>query len=186
MPSARSIEWRATVESLYRKHHRLLINKAWRSLRDRNRVVDLVQQVFTNLLASERNLSANGDAEKYLFAAFHNLLVDQVRRGSRWHYSPIDDVSPGRVSARPTQEEALVSERLKGRELPLPPAEKRIFEMAYFEKMKDREIADELKINIYTLQQSLVRSRRILLDILVEEKGMRREEARRLFSRKKR
>ncbi len=174
------------MESLYHKHHRLLINKAWRSLRDKNRVVDLVQQVFTNLLATERALSGNnGDAEKYLFTAFHNLLVDQIRRGSRWKYSPIDEVNPGRVASDAHQEEELVSERMRDRELPLPPAQRRIFEMAYFEGMKDREIADELKINIHTLQQSLVRARRILETIMVEERGLSREEVKRLFSRKK-
>ncbi len=173
------------MESLYRKHHRLLINKAWRSLRDKNCVADLVQQVFTNLLAAKRDLSGNGAAEKYLFTAFHNLLVDQIRKGSRWQYSPIDELNPGRVASEAHQEEELVSERMRGKELPLPPAQKRIFEMAYFEGMKDREIADELKINIHTLQQSLVRARRILEAILVEERGMTREEARRLFSRKK-
>jgi DNA-directed RNA polymerase specialized sigma24 family protein len=74
---------------------------------------------------------------------------------------------------------------MRDRELPLPPAQRRIFEMAYFKGMKDREIADELKINIHTLQQSLVRSRRLLEVILVEERGLGREEVKRLFSRKK-
>ncbi len=173
------------MEALYRKHHRLLISKAWQSLRDKNRVVDLVQQVFTNLLAADRNLAGNGEAEKYLFTAFRNLLVDQIRRGSRWKYSSIEDVNPSRVASDAHQEEELISERMSGRELPLPPKQKRVFEMAYFEGKKDREIADELKINIHTLQQSLVRSRRMLEAILVEERGMSREEARRLFSRKK-
>jgi len=181
----RSTQWKDQVARLYDGHFRVLLRRAHRSLREKNKAADLVQHLFVRMLEAERQFDSEDEAEKFLYASFHNLLVDYVRAEIRWKYKDLgsDDEIPATTAAH--QEDDLVRERLKQRPLPLPGKQRHVFEMAYFKGLSDREIADQLGMNIYTLQRSLVKSRKLLERMMVMRHGYSREELKVLFTRQR-
>jgi RNA polymerase sigma-70 factor (ECF subfamily) len=181
----RSTQWKDLVTRLYDGHFRVLLRRAHRSLRDKNRAADLVQQLFVRMLEKERSFASEDEAEKFLYASFHNLLVDHIRTEVRWKYQDLDGDTAEPLSTRAHQEDDLVRKRLGERELPLPGRQKRVFEMAYIEGRSDAEIAEQLGMNIHTLQRSLVNSRRILERIMVSKHDYTKSELKTLFTRRR-
>lgn len=181
----RSTQWKAVVARLYEGHFRILLRRAHRSLREKNRAADLVQHLFVRMLEEERSFGNEDEAEKFLYASFHNLLVDYVRAEIRWKYQDLETTAQKSTATSAHQENDLIRERLSGKALPLPDGQRRVFEMAYFKGLSDREIAERLGMNIYTLQRSLVRSRKILERIMVARYGYSKSELKTLFSRRR-
>lgn len=137
------------------------------------------------MLEEERRFESEEEAEKFLYASFHNLLIDRVRMEVRWRVRDLEAAGGRRMTTAAHQEDDLIRERLSGRELPLPERERNVFEMAYFQGKSDREIADELQLNIHTVQRRLVRSRKALERIMVLRHGYSMERVKTLFSRSK-
>ncbi len=181
----RSTQWKAVVARLYDGHFRILLRRAHRSLREKNRAADLVQHLFVRMLEEERRFGSEDEAEKFLYASFHNLLVDYVRAEIRWKYKDLDSETEVPLATEARQEDDLIRERLSRKRLPLPEGQQRVFEMAYFEGCSDSEIAERLKMNIYTLQRSLVRSRKLLERILVARYGYSAAQMKTLFRRRR-
>jgi RNA polymerase sigma factor (sigma-70 family) len=118
--------WTETVEWLYEKHFNGLHRRAYRTLFDKNKAADVIQEVFTRLLEQDRRFADKTEAEKFLFTSFRNLLIDHIRRDMRWKYEEIPETGSDCLVAAPHQEEDLVMERTRGKELPLPESERGI------------------------------------------------------------
>jgi RNA polymerase sigma-70 factor (ECF subfamily) len=173
------------VARLYEGHFRILIQRAHRSLREKNRAADLVQHLFARMLEVDRQFASEDEAEKFLYASFHNLLVDYVRAEIRWKYKDVESEEQMPVNTAAHQEDDLIRERLSAKPLPLPEGQRRVFELAYFKGFSDAEIAETLGMNIYTLQRSLVKSRKLLERMLVARHGYSKTELKSLFTRRR-
>lgn len=178
-------QWNATVEQLYGLHFDSLYRIGWRCLSDRTMVRDVIQEIFARLLTSSRQFPTMEDAERYLFRSFKNLLIDKSRSRKRWQYVDLDQVGGELPTAGPAQEENLVSRRLKGKCLPLPQPDRSIFELAYFEKKSDEEIASQLDLKLSTIRYRLRIARRTITSILTEQHQFGQREVENLFSRAK-
>jgi len=178
-------QWKQTVESLYFEHSTALHRKATAALWDRNKAPDLVQEVFEKMLRAERTFPSKVDAEKYMYTAFRHLLIDYIRKDTRWRFDELDEANPAGLSRKAHQEEDLVKERLDAEAIPLPNPEKSVFIMAYFDKMTDQEIAEKLNQDLNTIRYCLVKSRKGLEKILVQKYGYSKETVKAFFSRKK-
>ena len=181
----RSTQWKAEVARLYDGHFRVLLRRAHRSLRDKSRAADLVQHLFTRMLEEERHFGSGDEAEKFLYASFHNLLVDYIRAGIRWKYRELEAAPETRTATGAHQEDDLVRERLREKELPLPEGQRRVFELAYFRGLSDAEISERLGMNIHTLQRSLVRSRKLLERMMTTKYGYSKSQLKALFTRRR-
>jgi RNA polymerase sigma-70 factor (ECF subfamily) len=173
------------VERLYGVHFNTLYGMAMKSLRDRSQARDVIQESFVKLLGTEQRFATDEDAARYLFRTLRNLLIDEMRRSRRWKYQDLDSLQAERLSAGPRQEEDLVAGRLKNRTIPLPHPERGIFQLAYFEKLTDEEIAARLGIKLSTVRYILKKSRTALRDILARNGGVTERELDALFSRAK-
>lgn len=182
---ARYPVWKQRVEQLYEEHFDTLYRMALRSLNDRSQARDVIQEAFVKLLSSDRSFKTDDDAARYLFRTLRNLLIDRMRRDMRWKYRDLEDLRPELMSARPRQEEDLVAKRLRGRRLPLSQPDRGIFEMAYFEKMTDEEIAGTLGLKITTVRYCLKKARRAIRALLDATGRLTEKELNVLFSRAK-
>jgi len=182
---ARYPVWKQRVESLYEEQFNILYRIALRSLSDRSLARDVVQEAFVKLLKSDRNFETEEDAARFLFRTTRNLLIDNMRRTMRWKYQDLDSVRPDRLSNSPGQEDQLVTSRLAGRKVPLPQPDRGIFELAYFEMLTDREIADQLGLKITTVRYCLKRARKAIREMLADNGTISKKELETFFSRAK-
>lgn len=177
--------WKQNVEQLYSDHFNTLYGMAIRSLNDRNQARDVIQEAFVKLLGSHRTFETDEDATRFLFCTLRNLLIDRMRMDARWKYKDLDGVQPARLSTGAHQEDDLVTSRLEGRPLPLPHPQRSIFELAYFEKLKDEEIADRLEMKVTTVRYCLKKARSAIREILIENGTVNHRELEAFFSRAK-
>ena len=182
---ARYPVWKQRVESLYEAHFNTLYRMALRSLSDRSLARDAIQEAFVRLLGSNRRFETDDDAARFLFRTFRNLLIDRMRQTMRWKYQDLDGLRPERLSTEPGQEEELVASRLEGRKVPLPEPDRGIFELAYFEKLTDEEIAGRLELKISTVRYCLKKARKAIREMLVKNSAISERELEALFSRAK-
>lgn len=178
-------QWRGTVEHLYGKHFDSLHRIAWRCLSDRTMVRDVIQEMFTKLLATSRHFPTLKDAERYLFRSFKNLLIDKARSRKRWQYVDLGQAGSELPTAGAAQDEQLVSKRLEGKHLPLPLPDRSIFELAYFEKKSDEEIASQLNLKLSTIRYRLRLARQAISRILIDQHRFGQQEIAHFFSRVK-
>jgi len=178
-------QWRETVEHLYGKHFDTMHRIAWRCLSDRNMVRDVIQDIFAKLLATSRSFATLEDAERFLFRSFKNLLIDKARSRSRWQYVELDQAGGDLPATGADQDEQLVSRRLEGKSLPLSQPERGIFQMAYFEKKSDEEIARRLNLKLSTIRYRLRLARLEITRILAEKHRWAPREIAQLLSRAK-
>jgi len=178
-------QWNDTVERLYRKHFDALHRIAWRCLSDRNMVRDVIQEIFTKMLGHRRRFDTMEDLERYLFRSFKNLLIDKARSRARWQYTDLEQARSQLLTSDGNQEEQLVALRLQGKELPLSQPDRGIFEMAYFEKKSDEEIASHLNLKLSTIRYRLRMARQTITRILTDERKLGQREIAGLFSRAK-
>jgi len=177
--------WKDTVETLYRKHFDVLHRIAWRCLSDRTMVRDVIQEIFIRLLKTDCHFETVEDTERYLFRSFKNLLIDKARSRARWQYVELDQADEKLSTAGTMQEEQLVSKRIKGKQLPLPQPDRGIFEMAYFQKLSDVEIAGRLNMKLSTIRYRLRLARQKITSILSERYHYGQREIAQLLSRSK-
>jgi RNA polymerase sigma-70 factor (ECF subfamily) len=177
------VQWSKTVEKLYDKHFDALHRIAWRCLSDRNMVRDVIQDIFARLLATSRRFATLEDAERYLFRSFKNLLIDTARSRTRWQYVELDQAGSEHAFTAAAQEEQLVSKRLREKSLPLSQPDRGIFELAYFEKKSDEEIARQLNLKLSTIRYRLRKARLAITRILTEKHQFGQREIAQLFSR---
>ncbi len=177
--------WQETIQWLYNEHFDALYRKAFYALFEKNKAADIVQEVFARLLERERPEMDRTEAAGYLYTSFRNLLIDHIRRDTKWKHRDIEKVSQATVSSAAHQEEDLISARSREKTLPLPEAEANIFRLAHFDKLSDQQIADMLQLKINVVRYSLVKSRKALEKILIKKHGYTNKEIKTLLSRKK-
>jgi RNA polymerase sigma-70 factor (ECF subfamily) len=182
---ARYPVWKQRVEHLYGEHFDALYRMARRSLVDRNEARDVIQEAFVKLLGSKQSFATDDDISRFLFRTFRNLLIDRMRREMRWKYRELDNLRAERLSAGPRQEDDLVASRLKNCKVPLPQPDLGVFEMAYFEKLTDEEIAERLEMKITTVRYLLKKSRKAIRELLADSGSLTEKELETLFSRVK-
>lgn len=182
---ARYPVWKQRVEQLYGEHFNMLYGMAMRSLNDRSQARDAIQEAFVKLLGSHRNFDTDDDASRFLFRTFRNLLIDRMRRDMRWKYQDLDGVRPGQLSTGAHQEDDLVSGRMEGRKVPLPQPKRGIFELAYFQKKTDQEIAAQLELKITTVRYCLKKARKAIRGMLIKNGNVTERELEAFFSRAK-
>jgi len=182
---ARYPVWKQRIEHLYGMHFDMLYRMARRSLADRSQARDVIQEAFVKLLGAKQRFATDDDISRFLFRTFRNLLIDRMRREMRWKYQELDNLRAERLTTRPRQEDDLVASRLDGRKVPLPQPDLGVFEMAYFEKMTDEEIAERLEMKITTVRYVLKKSRKAIRELLAATGSVSEKELEALFSRAK-
>lgn len=146
----------AALASLYDRYAPLVYGLARRIVRDEDQAEDLVQEVFLRLWnRPEVYDRGRGTFRAWLLSIAHHLAVDVLRRRRREVSYQDKLAGPGTddpVDTAMGQLEGAAVRSLLGR---LPPDQRRVIELAYFEGLTQREIAARLGEPLGTVKTRL-------------------------------
>jgi RNA polymerase sigma-70 factor, ECF subfamily len=143
---ARDESW--ALAELYDRYVRLVFSLALKVLNDRAGAEEVVQEVFAKVWRGARAFDGKrGKFSSWLIGIAHHQCIDELRRRRvRPMSESIDDSAaaelPGDDDPAQAAEQAIERDRIR-RALAMIPAEQRIaIELAFFEGLTHREIAD--------------------------------------------
>lgn len=143
-------------ETLFRLHHKELINLAYNLLRDKDAAKDVVQEVFFKLWKNKSELTFGEKIKHYLFKATAHTALNHLRLQNR--LSTLDESTKEHLVAPTDREEVSYKElEIKVREAidHLPPRCKAIYILSRHEGLKYQEIADTLHLSLKTVENQM-------------------------------
>lgn len=151
----------AALEVLYDRYSRIVLSFAMRILGDRQHAEELLQEVFLRVWRQAQNYSdQRGTFVTWLLSITHNMAIDEVRKRNR-RPQRADSADPvllleNQTSNEPSVEQSVlhaslqedIAEALQS----LPDSQRESLEMAYFQGLTQREIADQLDEPLGTIK----------------------------------
>ena len=164
----------ATLEGLYDAHQRQAIGLAYRMLGDMGEAEEVVQEVFLAAWRSGHTYDpSRGSTHTWLLSMVRNRSIDVLRaRRRRPVESWPETMDPPDPSDVPSQAVTSVDADSARRAMAsLPPEQKEVIELAYFDGLSHSEIADKLSAPIGTVKGRI----RLALDRLRLAMGVQQD-----------
>ena len=174
-------DWDAYT-SLYHAYFRLLNNYGYKFTRDVNLIEDVIHDLFVNLWTNRENLGNPFSVRNYLYKSVRNMLFRKIRNQSRFSdLTETDEHVPFEVSFDHqlmfNEEQKRIQDTLKSVLNQLPPRQREIVYLRFYDNLSYEEIADIMGINVSStykllykalenLQQSLGAISVLALDVL--------------------
>jgi RNA polymerase sigma-70 factor (ECF subfamily) len=165
------------LDVLYERYSRVVLSFAFRILGDRASAEELLQEVFLRTWRQAGNFSqSKGTFVTWLLSITHNMAIDEIRKRNRRPKrtnsdDPLLMLANMRDTDTPVDERAVLSS-LRGEigralaELPAP--QRTAIEMAYFEGLTQREIAEQVGEPLGTIKTRMRLGMRKLRESLSE------------------
>jgi RNA polymerase sigma-70 factor (ECF subfamily) len=143
------------IDSLYRTHGPMVLRRCRTLLRDENKAVDAMHDVFVELLRRENHLDARAPAGLLLTTATH-VCLNRLRSERRRPESPDDDLL-ARIASLGTSVEILslarrVLDRIFGGE---PASTRLIAVLLYVDRLTLDEVATEVGMSVSGIRKRL-------------------------------
>ena len=152
----------AAFEALYERHHRSVLNVAYRLLGNRDAAEDIAQEVLLKLYTSPRSYKPTAKLSTWLYRVTYNTCIDEMRRHKS--ISLPDDQPASRDVASP--ESALESSELaavvQSAIASLPEKQRMAVVLQRYEGLSYQEIAEVLKTSIPAVESLLFRAKETL------------------------
>lgn len=151
-------EW--AIEMLYQRYHRYAYSLAYHILRDNTAAEDIVQEVFLSIWQKAASYQRqNGSVHRWLQAIVHHRAIDKVRAATHrdYQWTPLqieNEQDP------PSEEPELWEQAWHGEQQrlirsaleQLPPEQRLVIELAYFNGYTHAEIAEQWHIPLGTVK----------------------------------
>lgn len=151
----------AAMDLLYDRYNRPVYSFAYRMLGDREYAEDLLQEVFLRAWRRGSRFSeTRGSLISWLLSITHNMAIDELRKQQR-RPRKADSSEPEMLlssiqdSAEPVENQAVLvdHQRIVRTALEdLPESQRQVLEMAYFNGLTQREIAEQLDAPLGTIK----------------------------------
>jgi RNA polymerase sigma-70 factor (ECF subfamily) len=158
-------------EQVFKMYYKNLHAYVCTILKEETYAEEIVQQVFFKLWERAENISITGPVAAYLYRAVHNeslnhLKHQKVKNAHQLHvaYSMKDAAEAAPKTLQAKELERRIQLALNE----LPEQCRTIFQMSRFEEMKYREIAEQLRISVKTVENQIGKALKILREQLVE------------------
>ena len=143
---------RPAFEELYRRYISAVLGLALRRIRDRGRAEDAAQDVFVAIWRSARTYdSRRGTGAPWLYAVARNAITDGLRRPPE-PFAELPDNPGGGPDPVESAESSWAAWRVHRALQVLPPNERPLIELAYWNGLSQSEIADSLGIPLGTVK----------------------------------
>ncbi|MGF2413155.1 RNA polymerase sigma-70 factor [Ferruginibacter sp.] len=161
----------SAFEQVFKLYFKNLHAYACVMLKEDDFAEEIVQQVFLKLWERTENITISSSVAAYLYRAVHNeclnyLKHQKVKAAHRLHVAySMKQVS---TSAFQTLQAKELEKKLHCILNELPEQCRTIFQMSRFEELKYREIADQLRISVKTVENQMGKALRILREQLTD------------------
>ncbi|HEY9644240.1 MAG TPA: sigma-70 family RNA polymerase sigma factor [Coleofasciculaceae cyanobacterium] len=152
---------------LYDRYSRLVFSLAFKILANSEEAEDVTQEIFLALWQRQAYNPARGSLSSFLTTMTRSRAIDKLRsRGSRYRFlQRWEGMTRGETVMATPLEQVSMGERsqiIRVALEKLPPNERRVLEIAYYEGLSQSEIAEQLSIPLGTVK---TRSRQGLLKL---------------------
>jgi len=151
----------AAMDLLYDRYNRPVYSFAYRMLGDREHAEDLLQEVFLRAWRRGSRFSeTRGSLISWLLSITHNMAIDELRKQQR-RPRKADASEPETLlasiqdAAEPVESQAILADRqrvVRNAMADLPGSQRTVLEMAYFNGLTQREIAEQLDTPLGTIK----------------------------------
>ena len=155
-------DWDAYT-SLYHAYFRLLNNYGYKFTRDINLIEDVIHDLFVNLWTNRENLGNPTSIKNYLYKSVRNMLFRKIRNQMRFSdLVESDEHFPFEVSFDHqlivNEEQKKIQETLKVVLGQLPPRQREIIYLRFYDGLSYDEIADIMGINVSSTYKLLYKA----------------------------
>jgi RNA polymerase sigma-19 factor, ECF subfamily len=165
-------------EKLYNEYYESLCHFAQRFVCDLDTSREIVQDVFVRIWEKRSTLLGEDSLKSYLYKSVRNKCLDYLKHSKveyefeKMRIREDQDSGSGSFSTEDHPLSGLITEELRNAIRcaigNLPEKCKEIFELSRFEGLKYREIAEELKISVKTVETQMYRAIKSLKEQLSE------------------
>ena len=151
-------------EVLFKTHFQYLCNYANQYVGDMDTAKDLCQKVFITLWQKRATINPKQSVKSYLFTAIRNRCLNHIRDHKKYRSKVLDlDCGDFDIGVEEDQFEMEELQHKIERALnTLPEKCRKVFEMSRFQKMKYREISEELNISQKTVEAHMSKALKTL------------------------
>jgi RNA polymerase sigma factor (sigma-70 family) len=158
----KSGDWDAYT-SLYHAYFRLLNNYGYKFTRDVKLIEDVIHDLFVNLWTNRENLGNPSSIKNYLYKSVRNMLFRKVRNQLRFaDLMESDEHVPFEVSFDHqlimNEEQKNIQDTLKKVLNQLPPRQREIVYLRFYDGLSYEEIADIMGINVSSTYKLLYKA----------------------------
>lgn len=146
---------RAAIAALYDRYAPLLTALGDRVLRDSKEAEDLLHDVFLEVWRHAGDYDATrGSVRSWLCMRMRSRALDRVRSAGRSRSVPMEDAGVTEVESMVDEDPTLAPDRMIIRRAltNLPPEQREVLELGYFEGLSSSEIAERAGIPIGTVK----------------------------------
>jgi RNA polymerase sigma-70 factor (ECF subfamily) len=152
------------LEMIYREHHNLVFQAAYRITGNPMDAEDVLQTVFMRLARREGGPALSGNPAGYLHRAAVNAALDVVRSKKSARSSALEDVEPtladsSQAGPERSSEDREIRDRVREALGRMNPKTAEVFSLRYFEGYGNHEIASMLGTSRSTVAVMLHRAR---------------------------
>lgn len=150
----------AAYDLLYQRHAQVIYNLLVRIVREPATAEDLMQDVFWQIWENAHQYRGSGAALAWMMRVARNRALDQLRRQRvRPAMIPTDTEEVENIAASSTVEEA-VENRMRRAQVQqalnsIPEDQRICLELAYFEGLSQREIAEQTNMAVGTIKSRI-------------------------------
>ncbi len=162
---------KTAVNGLYEQYSNRLYRFAFGYLKSEEDTLDLVQEVFIRLWNSRKTLKDDTNLEAFLFTVARNAVISTFRKkvSEKEYLEHLRSVVIKNSSDTEKQVDfTLLSEQVQQLVQKLPEQRRRIFLLSKEAGRSNKDIADELKISIKTVEDHMTKARKFLKENLKE------------------
>ena len=169
------------MDSLYQRYSRILYSLAFRMVADHQVAEDLLQDAFLAVWRRASTYSPQtGAARSWLISILHHRTIDylrRVRRQSTIQEAPLEELELNESIAYPDAWDAawqsVKSSHVRAALMKIPPEQRLVIELAYFQGWTHSEIAEGTQISLGTIKArmrlGLLHLKQILIQMGIDE-----------------
>lgn len=169
------------MDSLYQRYSRILYSLAFRMVADHQVAEDLLQDAFLAVWRRASTYSPQtGAARSWLISILHHRTIDylrRVRRRSTIQEAPLEELELNESIAYPDAWDAawqsVKSSHVRAALMKIPPEQRLVIELAYFQGWTHAEIAEGTQISLGTIKArmrlGLLHLKQILIQMGIDE-----------------
>lgn len=152
-------------ELFFEGNYARLCNFAYSTLRDMDKAEDVVQQSFITLWDQRQTIVIKGSVLSYLYRMVHNEIYDTVLKMSKEKSTSLDSIGDSVLSTDSVVnnvEYVELKTAIETEIAKLPAQCRKVFELSRFEQLSHKEIASELAISVFTVENHISKALKTL------------------------